>query len=407
MYVTVQDILELKSESFELIAGRRGITNRVLQVPLLDFEYTERQDVRRFEDYWKPHDFIVSTFQFARDDPGLVTDAVKKLASLRTAGIAIKNVYAIELSSEMLRFANENDYPVLLIKDDRLFAEDLIIFVDGLLRSMADGNMAERKINYILKGDIGREKARKTLLEINYTFTNGLFAVYFLPKESESIRRHSFMLAPEARRVREMSGSAIVKFREGFYYIHSTTRPGDIDRNARVEKICASLGIQMSDFHIGMCEVQSNLSETKKALLQALYAAAYARVFDFDICAHDKIGLYRLIFPLMGDAWAADYREAIIGPLLRHDATSNKLKLLDFALVYELYRGNTQAIAAHLDTHENTVRYRIARIRELTGFDEYDETFDEQLFVAVKLHRIKSVIGDDFSNVANRIALHA
>lgn len=402
MYVTVQDILALKEKSFELAAGRGGLGNRVYSIVTLDFELTEHMATRSIEDYWRQNDLIVSTFQFARDDPGLVLDALKTLSSLHTSGIAIKNVYSIDIGDEIRAYADRENYPVLLITDETMFAEDLIIFVDGLLRSVADGNMAERKINYILKGDVDRATAKKTLLEVNYTFTNGLFAVYFMPKESEGLRRHSFLLAPETRRVREMSGSAIVKFREGFYYIHSTTRPADLDRDALVEKICVNLGIERRCFHIGMCEVQSNLSETKKALLQALYAAAYARISGLDACAYEKTGLYRLIMPLMGDEWADDYRGSIIAPLLEHDRTS-RVKLLDFAMVYERYRGNTQAIAAHLDTHENTVRYRVGRMREVTGFDEYDETFDEQIFVAVKLHRIKAVIGDEFSNVDNRI----
>ncbi|MDL2264306.1 PucR family transcriptional regulator [Synergistaceae bacterium OttesenSCG-928-I11] len=403
MHVTVHDIVTLRQNAFQVVAGKGGLGNRVDHIVTLDFEFTKHAATRDIDDYWAPHDFLVTTFQFAKDDPALVFDAVKKLRAFRTAGIAIKNVYSLDIADDLVRFADNNDYPIVLITDEHMFAEDLVIYVDGLLRSVTDGNLAERKINYILKGDVGKNLAKKTLLEINYTFMNGLFAVYFLPKEAESARRHSFLLSSETKRIREASGSAIVKFRDGFFYIHSTSRPKEIKRDDLVEKICVNLGIQRRDFHIGMGEVQFNLDETKKALLQALYAAAYARIWDYDACTYGDLGLYRLVFPFMGEEWAVDYRNAILGPLEKHDASS-KMKLLDFALVYEQYRGNIQAVASHLDAHENTVRYRIGRIRKIAGFDEDDERFDEQLFTAIKLHRIKSVLGDDFSNLDNRIA---
>lgn len=398
MYVTVRDVMQTEQmRNFKLAAGAGGLGNRVNHITILDFEFARPDGSVTAEKYWSPEDFVVSSLQFAKNNESLILRAVKKLCAIGTSGLAINNVFSLRIDSEVLRFANTNNYPILLAADSRLYFEDIIISVSRLLGSVSDTGEAERKLHFILKSAADDAAVKKTALEINYAFQNAHFCAYFHYRNRKDLELLPALLSAEAKRPKTVSGTSLVKYQDGFFHIFTTHQPKQIDRIEIMDRLCAELGLQKSQFHIGLSEMHGHLSQLKTSLLQALYAAAFARVREDEtgkIVDYGELGLYRAAFPFAASPWAEAYREAMIAPIVDHDA-GGKLRLLDFVLTYEAFRGDAGATASALDVHENTVRYRVGKVREILGFADDDPTFDEQLFFAVKLHRIHTTFEDE------------
>ena len=399
MYVTVRDVLSIESfRSFKLIAGAGGVGNRVDKVAILDFEFTKHGAPQTMKEYWAPGDFVISSLQFAKNNEALLLNALKKLCALGTSGLAIKNVFSLEMDSEIIRFANSHNYPLVLMTDTSIFFEDIIVQTSDLIRDVTDYNLAERRINHLIKGDVDAKTLRKTLLEINYTFMNAHFCAYFSIRDRKGLHRLPALLSAEARRVREISGSSMVKYQDGFFYIFTTNQPRQVDRLGVVEKLCGRIGLVGEDYCIGVSDMHYHLSQARDSLLQALYAAVYSRVQGKNPASFEDLGMYRFVLPFAQSRWAEAFQERMIGPILENDL-SGRTKLLDFAMAYEAHRGDRQALAALLHTHENTIRYRINKVRKLLGFAEDDPSFDEQLFLAIKLYRIGTVLSDELPDV--------
>lgn len=389
MYVTIRDVTNIeKLKSLKLVAGGGGLGNRVEKVGILDFEFTKNGASQCVDAHWMPHDFVITTFLYAKDNEALLVDAVKKLNACGVSGIAVKNVFALDIPREIIRYANSNNLPFFIFEDNSLFFEDIIISVNNLIVSFSDNNLAEQKINAIIHGDFDKNHIKNMAKEINYAFMNSFFCAYFLYRDPENLRHLPFLISAEARRAREVSGASIIKYKDGFFYIASATNAKKITPDESVDSLCQTLGLQPEHYHVGVSDQQYYLNNFKKALLQSLYAAEYGKLADEKRCAFRDLGIYQFLLPHADDEWLEDFYMATISPLVEHDL-NNHGNLLDFAMTYEMCYGNNKEIALRYDIHENTIRYRLGKIKNILGFSGDNASFEQQLLLTMKIHRIK------------------
>jgi hypothetical protein len=97
----------------------------------------------------------------------------------------------------------------------------------------------------------------------------------------------------------------------------------------------------------------------------------------------EDLGLYRLLATPEGRREAGAFVEDWIGSLLAYDA-ERQAGLVHTLGVYLDQGGNYDATAAALHIHRSTLRYRLQRIRELSGHDLADTDVRLNLHVAVR-----------------------
>lgn len=115
------------------------------------------------------------------------------------------------------------------------------------------------------------------------------------------------------------------------------------------------------------CEEPSELprsySEAVRALKVRMASAGGGGATSFD-----ELGIYRLLAASGGDGEVHDFVREWIGPLIDYDAT-NRSELVATLWQYFESGGNYDATARALTIHRSTLRYRLRRIRDLTGYD--------------------------------------
>ncbi|MFR9751782.1 PucR family transcriptional regulator [Nocardia sp. 004] len=87
--------------------------------------------------------------------------------------------------------------------------------------------------------------------------------------------------------------------------------------------------------------------------------------------AADKLGFYRLITAARANGHVERFIREWLGTLLDYDR-ARRAELVHTLSQYLECGGNYDASAAALHIHRSTLRYRLGRIRELTGFDLRD-----------------------------------
>jgi hypothetical protein len=133
------------------------------------------------------------------------------------------------------------------------------------------------------------------------------------------------------------------------------------------------------------------LEEIKKSLADAEFALALkSSALDKPLALYDDLGVWRLL--ARPDATALETLvEHWIGPLVEYDRDHHS-ELLKTLVAYLEEFGALEATASKLFVHRNSLRYRLVRIAELTGWDLNDHEQRFHLDLACRAFRVRQAL---------------
>ena len=133
---------------------------------------------------------------------------------------------------------------------------------------------------------------------------------------------------------------------------------------------------------------RSGRAELRLAHDEARYALeASAALGGARVGTPADLGSLRLILSLQESRGLELFCDAVLGPLELHDRRTNA-HLCESLEAYIEANGRWADAAARLDVHRHTLRYRIARIQELSGRDLQDARDRLELWLALKAREI-------------------
>ncbi len=390
MPITISEALNLdRLKNFKLIAGASGLKNRITKIGILDYEFTKQGASQWADGQFIAGEFLLTTFLYARDNELLITEAVKKLAKNRNSGIAIKNIFSFNISSEVIEYANIKGLPIFLFTDNSVFFEDLIIDVTNAIVVADDYAASEKRISSILNENLSKAAIKKTALEINHLFKNQFFIIYLGRKEAFEAHKTIGLLHSIRNKQANNNNSSIIKYMDGFFYVATFEYIDVIDLNSIVKKQLNELGIDVSEYWVGISNPQYHLTEFKKCLQESLYASQISQTTNTNISYYKDIGVFKLILPFIEEQQVTDFCMNIVDALIEYDIY-NKSVMLETAKKYVECGGNIKETAKQLFNHENTIRYRINKIGEIIKLDLNKKSAYEELSLALKIHLVLS-----------------
>lgn len=128
-----------------------------------------------------------------------------------------------------------------------------------------------------------------------------------------------------------------------------------------------------------------------KGLHQALDAHEVGKVTDSRITYYNELSVYKLLMPLCrkhGEELASFYDE-VISPLKAYEE-NNSVNLLETVATYIECDGNIKEAASILHQHENTVRFRVGKARELLNLSHNHCAFIELVSIALRIGKLLS-----------------
>lgn len=139
----------------------------------------------------------------------------------------------------------------------------------------------------------------------------------------------------------------------------------------------------------GRCEQPSDFVRSFADAHRAVHIRLQSRIPD-GATAFEELGFYRLVDAAHADGQADRFIREWLGALLEYDATRHSDLVYTLAQYLEC-GGNYNDSAAVLHIHRSTLRYRLGRIRELTGFDLRDANIRFNLQAATRAWQFLSV----------------
>jgi len=208
------------------------------------------------------------------------------------------------------------------------------------------------------------------------------------------------VLAVADRGVRAVAGSAVAALSErddrpGAEVVVLLPGADDAQAARAAEALVRELQASLSGhtFAIGRSRVASEANDLHRAASEALLAANVAEGdAQRPVLAFEETGAYRLLLSAMSEdpGELQRFYAETVEPLVAYD-DQYETDLVQTVEAFLEADGNVAGTAQRLYTHRHTVRYRLERVRELTGLDVGSTDGREKLSLGLKAMRVLGI----------------
>src|SRR4051812_47488988 len=172
--------------------------------------------------------------------------------------------------------------------------------------------------------------------------------------------------------------------------------PGaDPDQALRVaEAVLRELEANLTAYHLAVAVSRpaADPADVHRAGAEALLAANVAEAQGTPLLAFEETGAYRILLPAMSEdpAELQRFHDETVAPLSAYDEQydTELVRTLESFLDAD---GNVARTAEKLYTHRHTIRYRLERVRDLTGLDVSSTDGRERLGLGLKAMRVLGI----------------
>ena len=395
MALTVKDILELPSgRHMELVTGSKGLDRPVTSVEIADYEFAPgvgagapdaSGNAAATDADFEPAGFVITSFLFAKDDPSLILTAVQRLEEMGMAGLGFKQVIYDELPGAVLEFADKRNFPILAFGRDVWF-ENIIFDIMYAVQFDDKVYLSEEKIDSMLSGHMNRSELDIILKGVSLKFRKYVSAVYITGDVDAGRILRSFYL------MKGIHGKGLMlRYGDGLFLI-TTSAKGDHKSHDLIRaELFELLGIGAADPDSGRAVITGMSDVHEAAELDKAFREAYQCCMASEIegktfeCFADS-GIYRVILPALVNDESEAFAKAVTGTFAENP------DLRETAGEYVSVGGDITKTAKALHCHQNTVRYRLGRIRELSGLQgATDSELFMQLKIAIAIDRARNM----------------
>lgn len=379
--ITVVDLLQLPvTEKFSVVAGGNGLNRTIQGIEILDFEFTEGVQQMR-ETAFSPRSIVLSSLLFANKKPEILIETIKKLIEMEVTALAYKPVIFRELPNEVLVFANEQHFPILRFGGDEFF-EEIIFDVKEYINKKNHSLFLENMMKSLLREEVSEEQLQSFLRQMNQPFDQYVFVANIQMKQSEGSRWMQTFL-----QLNSFSKSGLIcPYKQSIFILYTDNSQQQVEKI--LKEWLRSYTPATDALTIGYSQIHETKKELHLAIREAYYACIMAGIELVPIRYYADLASERLLIELYRkDAqFANQYVEMYLGPLLKEQ------DLLDTAVTFVQKQGNIKEVAATHFCHSNTIRYRLAKIRQLIAPSSNEFIFHEHLSAAVKLYLLHQII---------------
>lgn len=376
MSITVNEVLKLDIlNKFEVVAGKNGLYKKIKNVAVWDYETGDL-----IKQNFRAGDFALSTLVAIKDDINQLYDSVEKMAEIGITCLAIKNIYFDYIPIEVIKFANKNDFPLMLFSDT--FTEDIIVEVNKAITIKNEQDNLSLQVDKILYDNLNAVSIKKLAYNININFKEINIVAYCKKKKDKKTGTGKFL-----NEKMQDDYSRLIEYNDG-YLVINTFKEADIEN---IESIILRrlewLGFSHKEYIIGVGDIHNSLTELDKSIQESLYAFKHSKIYNKEISFFRGIGLDRVFIPILDNPWVQKYYNEAIDPLIQYDK-NNDTELLKTATKYVENNGDIKATAEELFQHGNTIRYRIEKIKKIINAHCKEEHFYEELAVSVRIYKL-------------------
>lgn len=377
MSISVKEALSLDCfKEANLIAGQTGLDKVINRVSVL-----ESPDLDDFGTAMGKGDFYLSSLYAVKDNVEAQLNIFRILVNTNSSGLCLIDLYMDSLKPEIKEFADREAYPVMIISSFVPYAAVITEIMDAIIKNKED-TIAEMTIRSLLQPTITNQEVYDMAMSINNKFAESIGALYLKvgsDKETEiRVLRNNF---------KKKENCSCLEFDGGLLIIMSFEKETKGRINMQLDQLIDSIDYYFSDYRLGISRFHRKISDLNVCIKEALLSCEVSEGRNDKKTYYNDLGVYRLLMLIKDEPELKRFHDEIVAPLQDYDR-ENGTSLLITAISYVDNDGAVRKTAEHLYQHENTIRYRINKIRGILDMTELGYSFYERLAIAVKIHKI-------------------
>ncbi len=384
---TVRDILKLKvMEGYRVAAGMSGLLNEIHYVNVYDNLPTELDaHIPVF-----PGDIYLSTLYYGKNDDAFILEFVKSLIGFKASALIVPDENLRALPAEVVSLCDKAKFPVIFIDRKTPYS----VLISEIMRyqlSFERMQTIEDKLYALVDARTSSSDKKEIIMQLNPNFREHavcLFCQRINPVTSEPL----LILEDNVKIINTINQylyDFATEYKKGLLIIltfGSTENPG-VSRH--ISDTIEAVKSDGSAFSIGISRMHDT-EELGLAVTEARDANIAGTFGKKEIAGFHDIGVSRILTELDNSKSIEDFYLDMVSPVWEYDK-ANGADLFATMLTFAEHDMNYRNTAKALFVHENTVRYRIEKIKELIPYGVTEMDFYLALFLAVRIHRLKNL----------------
>lgn len=378
---TVKDILSIPAlRKLRVIGGEQGLNKRVSYVTVM-----EVPDIVK---WLKGNDFIITSLYAFKDDIKEQIELIDKLADARCSCLAIKTgSYVKELDKLIIERADCRGLVLVEIPSETTYIEIIVNAMDKILEDRDIDFMIEKYMKDIIFNNYDDYEIileRGKLLGFNIRDSHTLAITLSInskatDKDIDLLRRTSKKIAKESDMLLKFTYNPVVTVGKRSTILFFTNEEKDIRNN--LQNIFKMINKyinedKLKDIKVGVGSIGKGLDSLKASYFNSLEVLKLGKVFKTEefMYLYDELKVYLVL-----EKFLRENGHKIFDDIYREMDDELLLTLETF------YSNNMDIVETgkELFIHKNTVRYRLKKIKDITGYDTsiFEHNFNLYLFL--------------------------
>jgi hypothetical protein len=378
MAITLEKVLTLPEfqECF-ILSGENNLDRPVYRVSVIELPL-KAEDHDKFG---RPGDFNLTGLYAYRDQPEKLIELVSFLVQEESAGLCFIDSYFKTFPEKVIKYAQQNGFPIIRISDMVPYANIITGIMEMIIRNQEDA-MLELRFKSLMDSTLVPSDIRSIVYGINESFKENTVALMIRQKKGFESAPADFWKMKLGKP--EYSAST---YNENLLVILTFSKNNTAQVRKMVDVVVSRILESQTILNVGVSSGHVSLDEIRQSMQEASQALEAACLTNARVVNYEEIGILKFLIPLRTHDASRNFAISVVKNLEAYDKKHNAL-LKDTAIQYIACHCDVKKTAAQMAVHENTIRYRIERMRDLfEGYDSLAE-FNEMIAIALKLYRL-------------------
>lgn len=369
MSITVSELLKLPVfQTARLLSGKEGTSRVITRISVFDCP-AEPDDA---EIIHVGDAFISGLSQFNENASELV-GFIRFLYRLDSSCLFVTDENIRLFDEAVLGRLADIPYPVLCLPKKISYAE-ILEAVNNQLLFNNFYMVTELTLDKIFYSNVSGTELGECISRINSSFMPHIAALSVNCGQAQRT-----FLAGASHLVRKTD--LLTPYKHHYLFIVSDPDMRLLTR--RIAFLKGKLAALFPDIHCGISPAYA-LSDIKNAVFEADFLMAKSNALNQTFCESGPADIFDVLLAYRHDKNLMKYYQRLCKTIQSYDKDGH-LELLRTIQEFVLCRGNYRETALRLTQHENTIRYRMNKLRSLLAMDDDEILFHETISIFVKL----------------------
>lgn len=361
----------------KVLAGSRGLNKKIKRISVFDCPCNKNLVDR---DIIAEGDVFITCLDQFKYETENIYEYLDTLIKTECSGLfVVTDDMLYVLSVDILQSCDQNNFPIVLIPEDIPYAA----IIDTVNKYISIDNLNAintLKIEKIMYGNVLASEKMEILYSINPNMKKFLRVIEVegdFNSDIAQVELHFYYL--------KQKNDIYVRSNNQQIFILSDEDEKSLRRRSDV----ASIRIKefVSKPVMGYSRIY-NRKDIGKALEEAKRALETAKTMNMSSQNYDPLSVLQLLLTVKDTQEAHDFYRAYVDAIRQKASVENLKEILMTMESYVAHSGNFQAAAREMNQHENTIRYRVNKVKSALGMENDNVKFHETVAVAVKLRTL-------------------